>query len=61
MCAWVSTEKRRGLRSPGAGITGSCGLPDVGLRTSLKSSVRSGCAPNCRDLSQDRFYCCIFN
>lgn len=31
-CGWVPTGER-GLGSPGAGITDSCGLPDVGAET----------------------------
>lgn len=30
---WVGTTGERGHGSPGAGITDSCGLPDVGAET----------------------------
>ena len=36
----------RGVGSPGAGVTGSCELPDVGAGIKLRSSTRAVDTPN---------------
>lgn len=55
MCTYIHTctstctcaSQERGHWIPGAGIAGTCELPDLDVRSGAQFSGRAACAPNC--------------